>query len=95
MIVYLMNVSLTPNKTLSRNIYDFSATVIEAMEFTLDNLKNNNLLISELIFDYQNQIKIYKDYYIIGEQIDGITVIDEDNIVNENNLIINTDFWNF
>ena len=95
MIVYLMNVSLTPNKTLSRNIYDFSATVIEAMEFTLDNLKNNNLLISELIFDYQNQIKIYKDYYIIGEQVDGITIIDENNIVNENNLIVNTDFWNF
>lgn len=38
-IVYLSNVSFTPNKTLGRHIYDFSATVTECCEMTQENLK--------------------------------------------------------
>lgn len=38
-IVYLSNISFTPNKTLNRQICDFSATVTEVCEATLENLK--------------------------------------------------------
>ena len=37
-IVYLSNISFTPNKTLSRQIWDFSATVTEVAELNEENL---------------------------------------------------------
>ena len=43
MIVYLSNVSFTPNKTLGRHIYDFSATVTEICDYTAENLKKYRL----------------------------------------------------
>jgi hypothetical protein len=43
MIVSLSNISLTPNKQLGRHIYDFSATVTEVCEYTLENLQKYNL----------------------------------------------------
>lgn len=36
-IVKLINVSFTPNKTLGRNIYSFSAQAVEVMDCTLEN----------------------------------------------------------
>ena len=42
-VVRLMNVSLSPNDTLGRRIHTFSATGYEVMEYTMENLKQNNL----------------------------------------------------
>ena len=42
-IVYLSNVSFTPNKTLGRHIYDFSATVTEMCEYNGQNLEKYKL----------------------------------------------------
>ena len=46
MIVYLNNISFTPNKTLGRHVYDFSATATEVCECNTKNLQkyrlNNN-----------------------------------------------------
>lgn len=54
-IVGLMNVSLTPNASLGRMIFDFSATAYEVLENTLDNL--NEIGIIE-IGAFSNEISI-------------------------------------
>lgn len=43
-IVVLQNVSLTPNETLGRMIFDFSATAYEVMENTLENLNEFGII---------------------------------------------------
>lgn len=43
MIVYLSNVSFTPNKQLGRKVYDFSATVTEVCDLSYENLIKNNI----------------------------------------------------
>jgi hypothetical protein len=43
LIVYLSGVSFTPNKQLDRHIYDFTATVTQLCEYTLDNLEKYQL----------------------------------------------------
>lgn len=43
-IVGLMNVSLTPNASLGRMIFDFSATAYEVLENTLDNLNEIGII---------------------------------------------------
>lgn len=43
MIVYLSNISFTPNKTFGRHIYDFSATVTEMCEYNGQNLEKYEL----------------------------------------------------
>lgn len=43
-IVGLMNVSLTPNQTLGRMIYEFSATAYEVADFTLENLNKYGII---------------------------------------------------
>lgn len=43
MIVYLSNLSFTPNKQLGRHIYDFSATVTEVCEYSIENLTKYGL----------------------------------------------------
>ena len=43
-VVVLTNVSMTPNSTLGRMIYDFSATAYEVMENTLDNLNEFGII---------------------------------------------------
>lgn len=44
MIIGLMNVSLTPNATLGRMIFDFSATAYEVLENTLENLNEIGII---------------------------------------------------
>lgn len=44
MIVYLSNISLTPNTTLGRTIYEFSCTVTEMADFNAENLIKYDLL---------------------------------------------------
>lgn len=43
-VIGLLNVSLTPNATLGRMIYSFSATAYEVMENTLSNLNEVNII---------------------------------------------------
>ena len=43
MLVKLMNISFTPNNTLSRHIYDFTCTVQQIDEFTVDNCDKYNI----------------------------------------------------
>lgn len=43
MIVYLSNISFTPNKALGRHIYDFSATVTEICDCTVENMNKYKL----------------------------------------------------
>lgn len=56
-VVGLMNVSLTPNASLSRMIFDFSATAYEVVENTLDNLNQTGIIdIGEYGEDIETQI---------------------------------------
>lgn len=50
MIVYLSNVSFTPNKTLGREVWDFSCTVTEICEFNRENLIKNKLIKSDSLY---------------------------------------------
>ena len=43
MLVKLMNISFTPNNTLSRYIYDFTCTVQQIDQFTIDNCNKYNI----------------------------------------------------
>lgn len=43
-VVVLMNVSLTPNETLGRMIFSFSATAYEVLENTIENLNEYNII---------------------------------------------------
>lgn len=48
MIVYLSNVSFTPNKQLGRHVWDFSATVTEMCDYTEDNLVRYKVTLGNL-----------------------------------------------
>ena len=43
-IIGLMNISLTPNQTLGRMIYEFSATAYEVAEYNLENLNKYGII---------------------------------------------------
>ena len=89
MIVYLSNISFTPNKQLSRNVYDFSATVTEICELNLENLKKYNLIYDnkekyELIYVFraekdieytEDNITYLVPYVSIENTIDGIPIL--------------------
>lgn len=56
-IVYLSNISFTPNKQLSNQIYDFSATVTEIAEYNEENLKKYNFNYKDhnnIVFSLEN-----------------------------------------
>lgn len=63
LLVKLMNISLTPNQTLGRMIYDFSCTVIEIDEDSIDNYKKYGI---QTIEEYMNQYFSYS-HDIIGQ----------------------------
>ena len=82
MIVYLSNISFTPNKSLDREIVDFSCTVTEIAEFNNENLKKFNILTLDSyksLFYYFNVISGEGGYYIpSSEFIDGIPILHSD-----------------
>lgn len=53
MIVYLSAVSFTPNASLDRHIYDFSATVTEVCEYNAANVKKYKLISDDGYTAYQ------------------------------------------
>lgn len=74
MIVYLSNVSFTPNKTLGRKVYDFSATATEIAEYNITNL-NKYKLISSYNGIGVTEDKVFDSYYLIIEDYDGAVTI--------------------
>lgn len=54
-VIGLLNVSMTPNATLGRMIFDFSATAYEVMENTLDNLNEIGVID---IGEYNEEVSI-------------------------------------
>ena len=70
MIVYLTNISFTPNKQLSRNVYDFTATVTEICEATYENLKKYHLNIPKVF-----------DKYIYVLEVDDIETQTKDGVI--------------
>ena len=52
-LVKLMNISLTPNATLSRRIYSFSCTAYQIGECNLDNFKEYNILQGRHIYNIE------------------------------------------
>lgn len=72
MIVALTAVSFTPNKQLDRNIYDFSATVTEIAECTVENCQKYNC--------YENEaykMFVPTEYYLVAVEVE----INEDTVV--------------
>lgn len=87
MIVYLSNVSFTPNKQLSREVWDFSCTVTEICEYNRDNLIKYGLL-SERLYTTSYILKMAQkktvdsngivnvtDYVPLSETIDNIPIL--------------------
>lgn len=69
-LVRLMNISFTPNQTLGRLVYSFSATAYEIDEYNLDNCFTYNIHRLKYDNDYYKDIKyIDSDLKIIGELI--------------------------
>lgn len=85
MIVKVMNVSLTPNNTLSRFIYDFSAEIVEIAEYSMENLKALGLLdkgtyvpIEDVLLDKFGIINVKDSNYNIQTSISNKYNIHED-----------------
>lgn len=77
-LIRIMNVSFTPNQSLSRMIYDFSCTAYEIGEVNIDNLLDNNII--NFVYDENSIIPEpptpepepnYKKGYIVSETIDS------------------------
>lgn len=67
MVVALTAVSFTPNKQLDRNVYDFSATVTEIAECTVENCQKYNC--------YENEaykMFVPTEYYLVAEWTEQI-----------------------
>ena len=89
-IVRLMNISLTPEKTLGRMLYSFTAQAIEVAEANLSNYKKYHL--------YQNKLLeiisavYYNDYYIKGD-VTNDTLIVNDTEIDDDSLIIHKESY--
>lgn len=89
MIVYLSGVSFTPNKQLSREVWDFSCTVTEIADFNQENLVKYNLQkdsdTEQLMFflkmqqekklDANGSVLEIIDYIALEDTIDGIPIL--------------------
>lgn len=85
-LVKLMNISFTPNNTLSRHIYDFTCTAQEIDQFTIENCDKYNI---QSRGSYSNQTFIsfvsqgqvimpdFNLYYQTGNIENGVTKIPE------------------
>ena len=85
-LVKLMNISFTPNNTLSRHIYDFTCTAQEVDQFTIENCDKYNI---QSRGNYSNQTFIsfvsqgqvimpdFNLYYQTGNIENGVTKIPE------------------
>ena len=80
MIVYLSNVSFTPNKQLSREVWDFSCTVTEICEYNKENLIRYNLFKSNTIYSLEYLLKMKKNsggqkYIPLEETVNNIPIL--------------------
>lgn len=84
MIVYLSNVSFTPNKQLDRRIYDFSATVTELCEATAENMKKYR--IHKPMTAYRYVLKVLGDNGRVEYEFSPTISIDK--LFNNNTFIV-------
>jgi hypothetical protein len=75
MIVYLNNISFTPNKTLGRHIYDFSATATELCEYNSQNLQKYKLNLGNYHPASQGTEIIENNYHEIVSDYTGAVTI--------------------
>lgn len=80
MIVYLSNVSFTPNKQLSREVWDFSCTVTEICEYNKENLIRYDLFKSNTIYSLEYLLKMKKnssgqEYIPLEETVNNIPIL--------------------
>lgn len=64
MFVYLTNIQLTPNKTLSRRVYNFSCQVVEAIPTTMENYNKY------FSFKEDQESYVWKDLYLSSHGFD-------------------------
>lgn len=89
MIVFLSNINFTPNKQLSRTVYDFSATVTEVCELNIENLKKYGLIQeAEILSKYYVLEANAIEKIIVNNYINIIPLIGADVVNNNNELII-------
>jgi hypothetical protein len=86
MIVYLSNVSFTPNKQLGREIWDFSCTVTEFCEYNNENLQRYNLLKSSDVLGTLITQRVLA--YALKMSRKAVPAVDE----NGNEVIVMTDY---
>lgn len=87
-VVVLMGVSLSPQNTLGRMIYNFSATAYEVIENTLDNLNDYGIIsIGEFQpYDKDNNTKLVVGQIVINPNEFKKLTINEQNRVGKYNL---------
>ena len=73
MIVYLSNVSFTPNKQLSREVWDFSCTVTEICEYNRENLIRYDLLKSGTVYTLEYYLKMKQQIEMDGGEVSNVT----------------------
>jgi hypothetical protein len=74
-LVRIMNVSTTPNTTVSRMIYEFSATAYEVADCTFENFKEFNIIRTSKEFKGHENI-VYKTINT-ADEIYNIPVVEE------------------
>lgn len=65
MIVYLSNISFTPNKTANREVIDFSCTVTELADFNFENLARFDILTKETYYKLAYYFDVDANGYIL------------------------------
>lgn len=86
-IVYLSNISFTPNKQLDRRVYDFSATVTELCEATEENLKKYRIYESAKVTEaYRYILRVTGNNE--GKEFEFAPYISIDQLSNDGALIL-------
>lgn len=80
-LVKLTDINFTPEQTLGRMIYSFSATATEIAEATIENYNIYDIITTDL------QRAIY-EFYISAESVDENTLVISEDEIDDNNLLI-------
>lgn len=83
-IVYLSNVSFTPNKQLDRRVYDFSATVTELCDATEQNMEKYRIYKPAIAYRYVLRIQDYEE----STEIAFTPYISIEQLFNDNTFIV-------
>lgn len=84
MIVYLSNISFTPNRQLSRDIWDFSCTVTEICDVNIENLIKYNLLNNKTTYTLDYFLKMDKGSLTDSDGTEVTEWVSSENLWEEN-----------